>query len=92
MSATSRSSRKDSAEPLLQRLSDMLRSFILRNRGVPNFALSLNAVSYTHLDVYKRQVHTTKGKPTNSEFIALIADHLRLKFKQKGAVPAYSQR
>ena len=45
MSATSRSSRKDSAEPLLQRLSDMLRSFILRNRGVPNFALSLNASS-----------------------------------------------
>jgi len=26
-------------------------------------------------------VHTSKGKPTNSEFIALIADKLRLKFK-----------
>ncbi|MGN0589456.1 MAG: sporulation transcription factor Spo0A [Ruminiclostridium sp.] len=25
-------------------------------------------------------VHTTRGKPTNSEFIALIADNLRLKF------------
>lgn len=26
-------------------------------------------------------IHTTRGKPTNSEFIALIADKLRLKFK-----------
>ena len=42
--------------------------------------------------IFSYTVHTTKGKPTNSEFIALIADHLRLKFKQKGAVPAYSQR
>ena len=25
-------------------------------------------------------VHTTRGKPTNSEFIALISDNLRLKF------------
>lgn len=26
-------------------------------------------------------IHTSKGKPTNSEFVALIADKLRLKFK-----------
>ena len=26
-------------------------------------------------------VHTTKGKPTNSEFIAMIADKLRLELK-----------
>jgi len=26
-------------------------------------------------------IHTAKGKPTNSEFIALIADKLKLKFK-----------
>ncbi len=31
-------------------------------------------------------VHTSRGKPTNSEFIALIADHLRLKSKQNGGV------
>lgn len=32
--------------------------------------------------IFSYTVHTAKGKPTNSEFIALIADHLRLKFKQ----------
>ena len=45
ISATSSSSLNDSEEPLLQRLSDMPMSFILRNLGVPNFALSLNASS-----------------------------------------------
>lgn len=35
--------------------------------------------------IFSYTVHTTKGKPTNSEFIALIADHLRLKFKSAGA-------
>ncbi|MBE6901854.1 MAG: sporulation transcription factor Spo0A [Ruminococcaceae bacterium] len=39
--------------------------------------------------IFSYTVHTTRGKPTNSEFIALIADHLRLKFKQKNTVPAY---
>lgn len=34
-------------------------------------------------NIFSYTVHTSKGKPTNSEFIALIADHLRLKFKQK---------
>ena len=33
--------------------------------------------------IFSYTVHTSRGKPTNSEFIALIADHLRLKFKQK---------
>ena len=28
-------------------------------------------------------VHTGRGKPTNSEFIAMIADRLRLQLKQK---------
>lgn len=37
-------------------------------------------------NIFSYTVHTTKGKPTNSEFIALIADHLRLKFKQKQSV------
>jgi two-component system response regulator (stage 0 sporulation protein A) len=32
-------------------------------------------------------IHTAKGKPTNSEFIALIADKLKLKFKN---LPTYS--
>jgi len=31
-------------------------------------------------------IHTAKGKPTNSEFIALIADKLKLKFKKTAAV------
>lgn len=35
--------------------------------------------------IFSYTVHTAKGKPTNSEFIALIADHLRLKFKQNAA-------
>ncbi|MBR4305906.1 MAG: hypothetical protein IKT78_03580, partial [Ruminiclostridium sp.] len=26
-------------------------------------------------------IHTSRGKPTNSEFVALIADKLRLKYK-----------
>jgi len=30
-------------------------------------------------------IHTAKGKPTNSEFIALIADKLKLKFKKAAA-------
>lgn len=41
--------------------------------------------------IFSYTVHMSKGKPTNSEFIALIADHLRLKFKQtasKNAVAA----
>ena len=33
--------------------------------------------------IFSYTVHTTRGKPTNSEFIALIADHMRLKFKQR---------
>ncbi len=33
--------------------------------------------------IFSYTVRTSKGKPTNSEFIALIADHLRLQFKQK---------
>jgi two-component system response regulator (stage 0 sporulation protein A) len=32
-------------------------------------------------------IHTSKGKPTNSEFIALIADKLKLKFKN---LPTYT--
>jgi two-component system response regulator (stage 0 sporulation protein A) len=28
-------------------------------------------------------IHNTKGKPTNSEFIAMIADKLRLELKQE---------
>ena len=40
--------------------------------------------------IFSYTVHTGRGKPTNSEFIALIADHLRLKFKAKAnAVPVY---
>ena len=42
--------------------------------------------------IFSYTVHINKGKPTNSEFIALIADHLRLKFKAKanvGAVASY---
>ena len=36
--------------------------------------------------IFSYTVHTAKGKPTNSEFIALIADHLRLRFKQQRSV------
>ncbi len=36
-------------------------------------------------NLFSYTVHTSRGKPTNSEFIALIADHLRLKFKQDAA-------
>lgn len=39
--------------------------------------------------IFSYTIHTSRGKPTNSEFIALIADHLRLKFKARNAVPAY---
>lgn len=31
-------------------------------------------------------VHTGRGKPTNSEFIAMIADRLRLQMKKKSSV------
>lgn len=41
--------------------------------------------------IFSYTVRTTKGKPTNSEFIALIADHLRLRFKQKKSVPVYQR-
>ena len=40
--------------------------------------------------IFSYTVHTSRGKPTNSEFIALIADHLRLKFKSKNNIPAFS--
>ncbi len=36
-------------------------------------------------NIFSYTVHTSRGKPTNSEFIALIADYLRLKFKQQQA-------
>lgn len=36
-------------------------------------------------NIFSYTVHTSRGKPTNSEFIALIADYLRLKFKQQAA-------
>lgn len=42
--------------------------------------------------IFSYTVHIAKGKPTNSEFIALIADYLRLRFKQqanKGALAVY---
>ncbi|MCL1832618.1 MAG: sporulation transcription factor Spo0A [Oscillospiraceae bacterium] len=32
-------------------------------------------------------IHTAKGKPTNSEFIALIADKLKLKFRRTANTP-----
>ncbi len=41
-------------------------------------------------NIFSYTVHTTKGKPTNSEFIALIADYLRLKFKQKANKGQYA--
>ncbi len=33
-------------------------------------------------------IHTARGKPTNSEFVALIADKLRLKFKSGYCLPS----
>lgn len=33
--------------------------------------------------IFGYTIHTARGKPTNSEFIALIADKLRLQFKNK---------
>lgn len=36
-------------------------------------------------NIFSYTVHTSRGKPTNSEFIALIADYLRLKFKQQAS-------
>ncbi len=41
-------------------------------------------------NIFSYTVHTSKGKPTNSEFIALIADYLRLKFKQKANKGQYA--
>jgi len=37
-------------------------------------------------------IHTAKGKPTNSEFIALISDKLKLKFKGAINLPTYSSQ
>lgn len=34
-------------------------------------------------------IHTSRGKPTNSEFVALIADKLRLKYR---CTALYSRR
>ena len=42
--------------------------------------------------IFSYTVHTAKGKPTNSEFIALIADHLRLRFKQQRSVAVSGMR
>ena len=42
--------------------------------------------------LFSYTVHTSRGKPTNSEFIALIADHLRLKFKAKQSIGTGSYR
>ncbi len=32
-------------------------------------------------EIFGYTIHTNKGKPTNSEFIAMIADKLRLKMR-----------
>lgn len=34
--------------------------------------------------IFGYTVHTEKGKPTNSEFIAMVADHTRLEMKKNG--------
>ena len=40
-----------------------------RNRAMNSFRISLSPVSYTHLDVYKRQVKTCKKFQINKEAI-----------------------
>ena len=37
-------------------------------------------------DLFGYTVSTGKGKPTNSEFIALIADTIQLEYKKKGGI------
>mgnify|MGYP000424521977 CR=1 FL=1 len=34
-------------------------------------------------ELFGYTIHTGKGKPTNSEFIALIADKIRLEYKNR---------
>ena len=55
---------------------------------VYNFAHIGNFRAYTFEDILRRTleyfgytVNVNRGKPTNSEFIAMIADNLRLKYK-----------
>jgi two-component system response regulator (stage 0 sporulation protein A) len=40
-------------------------------------------------NIFGYTVSNTKGKPTNSEFIALIADKLKLRFKNNPNLPTY---
>lgn len=35
-------------------------------------------------ELFGYTINTGKGKPTNSEFIALISDKMRLEYKTKG--------
>ena len=35
-------------------------------------------------DLFGYTINTGKGKPTNSEFIALISDKIRLEYKKQG--------
>ena len=72
----------------------------------PEQALIRRPVSYTHLDVYKRQVNHAspqllyavfgntmdpqRGKPTNSELIAMLAERVRLQSQNAGCADAQS--
>ena len=52
--------------------------------STPNLDALMAEFGLTRTDVYKRQtIHNLRGKPTNSEFIAMIADKMRLDKRQQ---------
>ena len=56
-------------------MKEKINGFLIEN------AISIFAVGDTVENIFGYTVSASKGKPTNSEFIAMIADKLRLELK-----------
>ena len=64
----------------------MVRAFLHWITGIPLFVMSGEGQIWTdffkmHEKIFGYTVNSNKGKPTNSEFIAMIADRIRLSEK-----------
>ena len=58
------------------------------NGGYPDMEMIPSIANYFHISIdelFGYTINNGKGKPTNSEFIALIADKIRLDYKHNTA-------
>ena len=73
-------------EERLQRLNSVVNKYFLENNQKlvgEVFQVLVEGVSSKKNELFGYTVSHGKGKPTNSEFVALISDRIRLDYKQK---------